>query len=42
MDFADAFHLARAGGSEGFLTFDARFVSTASRVAAEKRERLPA
>ena len=32
MDFADALHLAAAAGCGGFLTFDKRFVRSASRL----------
>jgi predicted nucleic-acid-binding protein len=32
MDFADALHLAAAGGCSGFLTFDKRFVRSGARV----------
>ena len=33
MDFADALHLAKADGCEGFLTFDRRLLAIGSRLA---------
>ncbi len=32
MDFADALHLAAAGGCDGFSTFDKRFARSAARL----------
>ena len=37
MDFADALHLASAGGCEGFLTFDQRMIRYAERVGMDVR-----
>jgi predicted nucleic acid-binding protein len=30
MDFADALHLAKAGGCDAFVTFDQRFAAVAN------------
>lgn len=34
MDFADALHLAQAGGCDAFITFDRDLIRTAGRIAA--------
>ena len=40
LDFADALHLAKARGCEGFVTFDRKFVRAANRVS-EIKVRVP-
>ncbi|MGE5528235.1 MAG: type II toxin-antitoxin system VapC family toxin [Patescibacteria group bacterium] len=40
LDFADALHLAAAGGAERFVTFDRDFVKRAAKVSADVEVRL--
>lgn len=40
LDFADALHLAQAGDSEGFITFDSRLTEAAEGLASTPVQRL--